>query len=38
VARVVEQGDFRDMRHLLDQSRVSRAFLGVSYTQEIRGG
>jgi anti-anti-sigma factor len=37
VARVVEQGDFRDMRHLLDQSRVSRAFLGVSYTQEIRG-
>jgi anti-anti-sigma factor len=33
---VVEQGDFRDMRHLLDQSRVNKAFLGLSYTQAIR--
>jgi len=36
VAAVVEQGDFRDMRHLLDQSRISRALLGVSYTQRIK--
>lgn len=35
IQEVVEQGDFRDMRHLLDQSRVSRAFLGLSYTQTI---
>jgi hypothetical protein len=32
---VVEEGDFKDMRHLLDQSRVYKAFLGISYTQEI---
>ena len=36
IAAVVEQGDFRDMRHLLDQSRISRALLGVSYTQRIK--
>ena len=36
IQEVVENGDFRDMRHLLDQSRVNRAFLGLSYTQEIR--
>ena len=36
IAAVVDQGDFRDMRHLLDQSRVSRALLGISYTQRIQ--
>jgi anti-anti-sigma factor len=36
IAAVVEQGDFCDMRHLLDQSRISRALLGVSYTQQIK--
>jgi anti-anti-sigma factor len=36
IQSVVDNGDFRDMRHLLDQSRISRAFLGVSYAQEIR--
>ena len=36
IQEVVDNGDFRDMRHLLDQSRVTRAFLGLSYVQEIR--
>lgn len=36
IAAVVEQGDFCDMRHLLDQSRISRALLGISFTQQIR--
>lgn len=36
IAAVVEQGDFCDMRHLLDQSRISRARLGISLTQQIR--
>jgi anti-anti-sigma factor len=36
VNRVVDEGDFCDMRHLLDQSRIHRAFIGISYTQEIR--
>jgi len=35
IQRTVEEGDFRDMRHLLDQSRINKAFLGISYTQEI---
>jgi anti-anti-sigma factor len=35
IQSVVENGDFKDMRHLLDQSRVTRAFLGLSYTQKI---
>ena len=38
VMKVVDQGDFCDMRHLLDQSRIQRAFVGISYTQEIRRG
>jgi anti-anti-sigma factor len=36
IQSVVENGDFKDMRHLLDQSRVTKAFLGLSYTQQIR--
>lgn len=36
IQKVVETGDFRDMRHLLDQSRITRALIGVSYIQEIR--
>jgi len=36
ITTVVDHGDFCDMRHLLDQSRIRRAFVGVSYTQEIR--
>jgi anti-anti-sigma factor len=33
---VVDNGDFKDMRHLLDQSKINQAFLGLTYTQEIR--
>ncbi|BAF60457.1 hypothetical protein PTH_2276 [Pelotomaculum thermopropionicum SI] len=33
---VVEQGDFIDMRHLLDASTIERGLIGVSYLQELR--
>ena len=33
---VVDNGEFLDMRHLLDRSTVTRAFLGVSYIQAFR--
>lgn len=33
IARVLEEGEFLDMRHLLDASRVSRAVIGVIYVQ-----
>ncbi|MDX2080737.1 MAG: STAS domain-containing protein [Terrimicrobiaceae bacterium] len=36
IAEVVETGDFLDMRHLLDRTRVSRALIGVVYVQEFR--
>ncbi len=36
IAAVVDNGEFLDMRHLLDRSTVTRAFLGVSYIQEFR--
>jgi len=36
VRSVVEDGDFMDMRHLLDSSAIQRAFLGISYTQILR--
>lgn len=36
IAAVVEQGDFRDMRHMLDASTVSRAVIGVIYAQDFR--
>lgn len=35
IKTVVEIGDFADMRHLLDGSRIARAILGVSYTQQF---
>jgi len=34
--RVVDEGEFVDMRHLLDQTTVSSALIGVSYVQEVR--
>ena len=34
--RVVEEGEFVDMRHLLDQTTVTSALIGVNYTQEVR--
>ena len=36
IGSVVENGDFCDMRHLLDRSSITRAVVGVSYTQEFR--
>ncbi|MEX0677758.1 MAG: STAS domain-containing protein [Pirellulales bacterium] len=34
--RVVDQGEFLDMRHLLDQTTVASALIAVSYVQEVR--
>ncbi|MFZ9933173.1 MAG: STAS domain-containing protein [Chthoniobacterales bacterium] len=34
--RVVEEGEFVDMRHLLDQTTVVSALIGVNYVQEVR--
>ena len=34
--RVVEEGEFVDMRHLLDQTTVNSALIAVNYVQEVR--
>lgn len=34
--RVVDGGDFVDMRHLLDQTTVRSALIAVNYVQEVR--
>ena len=36
IRKIVEAGEFVDMRHLLDNSKVTRAFVGVSYIQSFR--
>jgi anti-anti-sigma factor len=36
IKRVVDEGDFMDMRHLLDRSCIRRALIGVSYIQSFR--
>jgi anti-anti-sigma factor len=36
IEAVVDNGEFLDMRHLLDSSTVTRALLGVSYIQALR--
>lgn len=36
IAAVVEIGDFVNMRHLLDSTRITRALIGVIYIQEFR--
>ena len=36
VKRVVDEGDFIDMRHLLDRSTVRQALFGVNYVQSFR--
>ena len=36
IASVVDRGEFRDMRHMLDASTVSRAAIGVLYAQDFR--
>ena len=35
VKKIVAEGDFVDMRHLLDTTRLRRAKIGVAYVQEI---
>jgi hypothetical protein len=36
IKRVVDEGDFIDMRHLLDRSCIRQALIGVSYIQSFR--
>ncbi len=36
IGEVVERGDFVDMRHLLDRTTVTRAWIGLLYVQEFR--
>jgi hypothetical protein len=35
VKRIVEEGEFVDMRHLLDTTRIRKAKLAVSYISAI---
>jgi hypothetical protein len=35
VKKIVAEGDFVDMRHLLDSTRLRRAKIGVAYIQDI---
>jgi len=34
--RVVDEGEFADMRHLLDQTTITSALVGVNYVQQVR--
>ncbi|HYD85583.1 MAG TPA: hypothetical protein VEA63_16060, partial [Opitutus sp.] len=36
ISAVVEKGEFRDMRHMLDMSTIKRAVIGVIYAQDFR--
>jgi anti-anti-sigma factor len=36
IADVVENGEFLDMRHLLDRTTVTRAWIGLIYAQDFR--
>jgi len=36
ISQVVDQGDFIDMRHLLDASAIRRGLIGISYLQGLR--
>lgn len=36
ITEVVDQGDFIDMRHLLDRTAVTRALIGVIYVTDFR--
>lgn len=35
IRSIVKNGDFLDMRHLLDNTRIKRALIGVSYIMDI---
>ena len=36
IHRVIQDGEFVDMRHLLDNSSIRRALIGISYIQSVR--
>jgi hypothetical protein len=36
ISEVVERGNFVDMRHLLDRTAVTRAFIGLIYVRDFR--
>lgn len=36
IRKIVKDGEFLDMRHLLDNTRLKRAMIGVSYISNIR--
>jgi hypothetical protein len=36
IRRIVREGEFVDMRHLLDTTRITRAIAGISYISDIR--
>jgi len=36
IRKIVRQGEFVDMRHLLDTTGITRAIIGVSYISNIR--
>lgn len=36
IQKLVDEGEFIDMRHLIDSSALTRAFIGVSYIQTFR--
>jgi anti-anti-sigma factor len=35
IQSVVENGDFRDMRHIFDNTRITRALIGVAYVDDF---
>jgi hypothetical protein len=35
IQAVVENGDFRDMRHIFDNTRITRALIGIAYVDEF---
>ncbi len=35
IRNVAENGEFKDVRNLQDDTRISRAFLGISYIQDV---
>jgi hypothetical protein len=35
IQAVVENGDFRDMRHVFDNTRLTRALIGIAYLEQF---
>ncbi len=36
IGAVIEDGDFRDMRHAFDNTRLSRAIVGIAYIEQFK--